>query len=139
VCLSQWKTGDLAIFAKVGCSRLDVSRIAQFRRAGSMNACASLRFYGRSGEFVRYQLADGLLEGEEIPQRMLERILPVTKLDGKKILIYRDGLFRGQEVRHLIERAKAINTQVILVECIKSGVPRLSGQLYSEYGAFTQS
>lgn len=104
---------------------LDISRSPKSRLAGTMNACASIRLYGRQGEFVRYRLEDGLLEGEEIPQRMLERLLPAAELDGKTILIYRDGRYCGKEVMHLLERASAINAQLILVECIKSGVPRL--------------
>lgn len=104
---------------------MDISRSPKSRLAGTMNACASIRLYGRQGEFVRYRLEDGLLEGEEIPQRMLERLLPAAELDGKTILIYRDGRFCGKEVTHLLERAKAINAKFILVECIKSGVPRL--------------
>ena len=104
---------------------LDISRSPKLRLAGTMNACASIRLYGRQGEFVQYRLEDGLLEGEEIPQRMLERLLPAAELDTKTILIYRDGRYCGKEVTHLLERAKAINARFILVECIKSGVPRL--------------
>jgi hypothetical protein len=104
---------------------LDISRSPKVRLAGTMNACASIRLYGRKGEFVRYRLEDGLLEGEEIPQRMLERLLPSAELENKTILIYRDGRFCGKEVLHLLERAKAINAQLILVECTKSGIPRL--------------
>ncbi len=90
-----------------------------------MNACASVRLYGKQGEFIRYRLEDALLEGEEIPQRLLERLLPAAELEGKTVLIYRDGIFCGQEVSHLLERARAINSRFILVECRKSGVPRL--------------
>jgi Piwi domain len=104
---------------------LDISRSPKSRLAGTMNACASVRLYGKQGEFVRYRLEDGLLEGEEIPQRMLERLLPASELDGKTVLIYRDGRFCGKEVTNLLERANAINAQFVLVECIKSGVPRL--------------
>ncbi len=39
--------------------------------------------------------------------------------------IYRDGGFRGKEVEHLKEIADAINARFILVECYKSGIPRL--------------
>jgi hypothetical protein len=104
---------------------LDISRSPKSRLAGTMNACASIRLYGRQGEFVHYRLEDGLLEGEEIPQRMLERILPADELEGKTVLIYRDGRFCGEEVTHVLDRAKAIHAQFILVECTKSGVPRL--------------
>jgi len=104
---------------------LDISRSAKKRGSGTMNACASVRLYGRQGEFIRYRLEDALIEGEEIPQRILESFLPAAQLRGKDVLIYRDGRFCGDEVQHLIEQAKAINSQFILVECYKSGIPRL--------------
>jgi Piwi domain len=104
---------------------LDVSRSSKSRLPGTVNACASIRLYHSQGEFIRYRLEDGLLEGEEIPQRMLERLLPASELAGKTVLIYRDGHFCGKEVTHLLERAEAIQARFILVESVKSGVPRL--------------
>ncbi len=103
---------------------LDISRSPKTKLAGTVNACASVRLYGKQGEFIRYAMEDAFLEGEEIPQRLLERLLPTT-LEGKTVLIYRDGRFCGQEVPRLLERAKAIQAKFILVECRKSGVPRL--------------
>ncbi|MCY7322073.1 MAG: stem cell self-renewal protein Piwi, partial [Phormidesmis sp. CAN_BIN36] len=107
------------------CVGLDVSRVNKRRQVGTMNACASVRLYGSHGNFVRYRLEDGLIEGEEIPQRFLERLFPATELEGKTVLIYRDGFFCGQEVRNLLDRASAIASRFILVECRKSRVPRL--------------
>jgi len=103
---------------------LDISRSPKAKLAGTLNACASIRLYGKQGEFIRYVLEDALLEGEEIPQRLLERLLPAS-LEDKTVLIYRDGRFCGQEVPHLLERARAIRARFILVECRKSGIPRL--------------
>ncbi|KAM3111148.1 Piwi domain-containing protein [Phormidesmis sp. 146-33] len=103
---------------------LDISRSPKTKLAGTLNACASVRLYGKQGEFIRYVLEDALLEGEEIPQRLLERLLPAT-LESKTVLIYRDGRFCGQEIPHLLERARAIGARFILVECRKSGIPRL--------------
>jgi hypothetical protein len=104
---------------------LDVGRIPKKKLAGSINACASVRFYGKRGEFIRYRLEDTSIEGEEIPQRALENFLPQNILQNKTVLIYRDGWFQGQEVEHLLARAAAINAKLILVECYKSGIPRL--------------
>jgi len=104
---------------------LDISRVSKKRLAGTMNACASVRLYGKQGEFVRYRLEDDLIEGEEIPQRLLERLLPASELQNKTVLIYRDGSFVGKEVDYLVKRAEAIGSKFILVECKKSGVPRL--------------
>lgn len=104
---------------------LDISRGSKKKLAGSRNACASVRLYGKQGEFIRYRMEDALIEGEEIPQRILESFLPAADLRNKTVLIYRDGRFCGDEVEHLRERAKAINSKFILVECYKSGIPRL--------------
>ena len=104
---------------------LDISRTPKKKQAGSLNVCASVRLYGKQGEFIGYQLEDALTEGEEIEKRTLERFLPAANLSGKTVLIYRDGRFCGNEVKHLQDRAKAIDSKFILVECIKSGVPRL--------------
>lgn len=104
---------------------LDVSRISKKYLPGSLNACASIRLYGKQGEFIHYRLEDGLIEGEEIPQRLIEQLTPASELGQKNVLIYRDGLFRGSEVEHLLKRAEAIDSKFILVECRKDGVPRL--------------
>lgn len=103
----------------------DIARDKLERRQGSLNACASIRLYGKRGEFAGYQLETDFIEGEEIPRRLLERLLPASKLGNKTLLIYRDGLFRGEEVQNLLARADAIASEFILVECIKSGNPRL--------------
>lgn len=104
---------------------LDISRTPKKRGSGSLNVCASVRLYDRQGEFIRYRLEDALTQGEEIDKRTLERFLPAHGLTGKTVLIYRDGHFCGNEVKYLRERAKAISSNFILVECIKSQVPRL--------------
>ena len=104
---------------------LDISRSPKQKLPGTLNACASVRLYGQRGEFINYQLESDLIEGEEIPQRLLEKLLPKKRLGGKTILIYRDGRFCGQEVNHLLARAEVINAKLILVECRKSKIPRL--------------
>lgn len=104
---------------------LDISRTPKKKGSGSLNVCASVRLYDRQGKFIRYRLEDALTQGEEIDKRTLERFLPAAGLTGKTVLIYRDGHFCGNEVKYLRERAKAISSNFILVECIKSQVPRL--------------
>lgn len=104
---------------------LDISRESKAKLSGTMNACASMRLYGKQGEFIRYQLKDTLIQGEEIPKQFLEGLLPKKEFEGKTVLIYRDGRFCGQEVANLLEWAEAIGCKLILVECRKSGIPRL--------------
>lgn len=104
---------------------LDVSRTQKKRLSGSLNACAGVCLYGNRGEFIRSKSEDAVVEGEEIPPRFLEALLPAGDLRGKTVLIYRDGRFCGDEVYHLLNWANAIQAKFILVECRKSGVPRL--------------
>lgn len=104
---------------------LDVARAAKKRLSGSMNACAGVCLYGKQGEFIRARSEDAAIEGEEIPQRFLETLLPANELRGKTVLIYRDGRFCGEEVSNLLTWADAIDARFILVECRKSGAPRL--------------
>ncbi|MFN6186138.1 MAG: Piwi domain-containing protein, partial [Microcystis sp.] len=104
---------------------LDVGRKPKKNLPGSLNVCASVRLYGKQGEFVRCRVEDSLTEGEEIPQRMLENFLPQAELKNQTVLIYRDGKFQGKEVDNLLARARAINAKFILVECYKTGISRL--------------
>ncbi len=104
---------------------LDISRESKTKLSGTMNACASMRLYGKQGEFIRYLLKDTLIQGEEIPKQFLEGLLPKKEFEGKIVLIYRDGRFCGQEVANLLEWAEAIGCKLILVECRKSSIPRL--------------
>ena len=104
---------------------LDVGRRTKRKLTGSMNACAGVSFYGKQGEFLRAKSEDTIVEGEEIPQQFLEKLLPAGELKGKTVLIYRDGRFCGDEARYLVEWAQAIKAKFILVECCKSGCPRL--------------
>lgn len=104
---------------------LDVSRKPKKNLPGSMNACASVCVYGRQGQFIGYQIEPGIIEGEEIPASLLESCLSNPDLRGKTVLIYRDGLFRGDEIRHLLNWSSTQNSKLILVECRKSGNSRL--------------
>ena len=117
---------------------LDISRKPKKKTVGSRNVCASVRLYGKQGDFIRYRLEDVSTEGEEIDKQTLERFLPSADISEKTVLIYRDGRFCGSEVEYLQERAKAINSKFILVECIKSGIPRLYNYYQSVVKAPTQ-
>lgn len=105
---------------------LDISRRSKKNSRGSINACACVRWYGKQGQFIQYQLADdSSTEGEEIPSRILQDFLPMSRFQNKTVLIYRDGRFRGDEIKNLVSWGKAIDTKLILVECAKSQIPRL--------------
>lgn len=104
---------------------LDVARKTKLRLSGTTSACAGVCFYGKQGEFLRAQSEDAIIEGEEISARFLEALLPAGELKGKTVAIYRDGRFCGNEAQCLADWAAAIEAKFILIECCKSGCPRL--------------
>lgn len=107
---------------------LDVARERKTKTAGTINACACVRIYGANGDFIRYKLDNGTLEGEEISIRILRKLVPFEELSQKTVLILRDGRFRGKEISFLKERAEAINAKFIFVEITKRGACRLFHQ-----------
>jgi hypothetical protein len=104
---------------------LDVSRKTKLKLSGTTSACAGVCFYGKQGEFLRAKSEDGIIEGEEIPRSFLEKLLPVSDIKGKTVAIYRDGRFCGNEARYLTDWGAVIGAKLILIECCKSGCPRL--------------
>jgi hypothetical protein len=104
---------------------IDIARRRKERLSGSMNATAIARIYFNNGEFLRYVIHDAPLEGETVPESVLQRLFPMDDFKGKRVVIHRDGFFRGDEKRSLKEWAGRIGAEFHLVEVIKSGTPRL--------------
>ncbi len=104
---------------------LDIARKGKAKLAGSVNAAATARFFNSDGKFLRYWLPDHLIEGETIPKDVLERMFPPDQFAGKRILVHRDGRFRGDEKDALTTWGQEIGATMLLVEVIKSGAPRL--------------
>lgn len=108
---------------------IDIARERKKRLPGSINATAIARIYFDNGEFLRYVIHDAPLEGETIPDAVLQSMFPVTEFKGKRVIIHRDGIFRGDEKKALKSWAEKLCAQFYLVEVIKSGTPRLYGIL----------
>ncbi|HWR26443.1 MAG TPA: Piwi domain-containing protein [candidate division Zixibacteria bacterium] len=106
---------------------IDIARERKKRLAGSINATAIARIYFSSGEFLRYVIHDAPLEGETIPDNVLQGLFPVSEFKGKRVIIHRDGYFRGEEKQALKGWAQKIGAEFYLVEVIKTGTPRLYG------------
>lgn len=104
---------------------LDIARRAKGRLAGSINAAATARIYTSDGQFLKYWIPDHQIEGETIPREILERMFSPDEFKGKRVLIQRDGRFRGDEKEALIKWADDIQAKFLLMEVIKSGSPRL--------------
>lgn len=106
---------------------LDIARERKVRLPGSLNATAIARIYMGDGEFLRYVIHDSPLEGETIPNAVLQSLFPRRDFQGKRVIIHRDGYFRGGEKGALQDWARSIGSTLHLVEVIKSGSPRLYG------------
>jgi len=104
---------------------IDIARERKKRLAGSINATAIARIYFNNGDFLRYVIHDAPLEGETIPENVLQALFPANEFGGKRVVIHRDGYFRGQESDSLKSWAKHLGAEFHLVEVIKSGAPRL--------------
>ena len=104
---------------------IDIARERKKRLAGSINATAIARIYFNDGNFLRYVIHDAPLEGETIPENVLQALFPANEFGDKRVVIHRDGYFRGQESASLKSWAKHLGAEFNLVEVIKSGTPRL--------------
>lgn len=106
---------------------LDIARDRKKRLPGSINATAIARIYLNNGEFLQYVIHDAPLEGETIPQSVLQGFFPSEEFAGKRVIIHRDGYFRGNERKALLNWAQQIGATFYLVQVIKSGAPRIYG------------
>ncbi len=93
--------------------------------AGSLNATAVARIYLGDGQLLRYVIHDSPIEGETIPRRVMEGLFPEIDFKGKRVVLPRDGYFRGDEKRVLRNWGESIDAQFHLVEVIKTGTPRM--------------
>jgi hypothetical protein len=106
---------------------LDIARARKSRLPGSVNATAITRIYFSDGEFLRYAIHDAPLEGETIPDDVLQGLFPRRDFAGKRVIVHRDGFFRGGEREALERWGNAIGATFHLVEVIKTGSPRIYG------------
>ena len=104
---------------------IDIARRPKERLDGSVNVAAVARIYLSNGEFVKYVLHDEPIDGETLPPELLQNMFPSSEFGGKRVVIHRDGLWRGKEKRILVDWAEEIGATFHLVEVIKSGAPRL--------------
>lgn len=104
---------------------VDVARVATNRRSGSISLPAVTRIYTPEGDFIRYVLSEGPIEGETLPKRVLRQLFPAEYFAHRRVIVHRDGPFRGNEIQDLGDWGAEIGSKFCLVEVIKSGVPRM--------------
>ncbi len=104
---------------------IDIARERKKTLPGSVNTTAIARIYLNNGEFLQYVIHDAPLEGETIPPAVLQSLFPFSEFAGKRVVIHRDGYFRGNEKQALRTWAQEIGSTFHLVQVIKSGAPRM--------------
>jgi len=104
---------------------IDISREKKKTLKGSQNFAATARFYGKDGTFSHYEIHEDKIEGETIPTILLEKIFARSMFQGRRIMIHRDGFFRGEEISFLQKLGEKNNIKFKFVEVIKRNVPRL--------------
>jgi hypothetical protein len=113
---------------------IDIARCKKERLSGSINATAIARVYQGNGELLQYAIHDAPLEGETVPSYVLQALFPQSVFAGKRVLVHRDGLFRGEEKQALKEWAKRLGAEFHLVELLKTGAPRFYGLTPQNHG-----
>jgi hypothetical protein len=103
---------------------IDIARQKSKRGKGSLNAAAVAQIYHKLGQFQKCHVIETPLEGETVPAKVLRSLFPLNEFQGKRVIIHRDGFFRGNEIEIIQEHFKQINATVYFVEVIKSGAPR---------------
>jgi hypothetical protein len=105
---------------------LDVSRRIKATGKGTRSFAALSRIYTNDGALLGYRTSTNVsIDGETIPQHVLESILPAEEFANKRVVIHRDGRFVGSELEDLLAWAKIIDAEFYPIEVTKSGVPRM--------------
>lgn len=104
---------------------LDIGRVPKERSDGTMSVAASTHLYGADGRFLGYRLEEASVEGETIPPSRLRRMFPSEAYEEQRVLVHRDGPFRGQEIQTFQELEQEMDSAFHLVAVRKQGAPRL--------------
>ncbi len=104
---------------------IDIAREKKNRLTGSNNAAAIARVYFNNGNFLKYVIHDAPLEGETVPSRVMKSLFPLNEFQGKRVVIHRDGYFRGDEIDTLKDWGNSIGSEFSLIEVIKREAPRI--------------
>ena len=104
---------------------LDIARKEKERTRGTMSVAASTHHFGADGRLRHYATEEVRVEGETLPPDVLRTLFPKEDYAGKRILVHRDGPFRGPEADTLNALGKEIGASFSLVEVVKQGASRL--------------
>lgn len=112
---------------------LDIGREEKERTKGSMSTVVATRIFSNNGLFLDYTIENIAIEGETISEQVLKQFFNTKFFQNKKVLIHRDGRFRGDEKKSLQKIAAQLNAQFNFVEVVKANLtgmthPRLYEQ-----------
>jgi hypothetical protein len=97
-----------------------VSSLASYGFQSEVIAKRTVEVENSSDESDRAQVEQGIFKLLEIPTDIIFAILPTSDRDNSG----------DKETEHLLNRAQAIGSEFILVECVKSKIPRLYVSTY---------
>src|SRR5690606_8071588 len=103
---------------------IDNAREKKKRLSGTLNATAITSVYLSDGEFMQYVIHDAPLEGETVATSVLQSLFLKNDFAGIRVVVQRDGYFRGVEKKALVDWAAKTGGTFQLVELTKSGEPR---------------
>ena len=110
---------------------LDISRVSR-KQGGSVNEGAFTKIFFSNGSFLKYSLSSSTSFGEEFTQKAIyELFLRLRESgigEGKRLVIHRDGFFRGKEPEIFTKLAEDFGYKIELVEVIKRNNPRFFGE-----------
>ncbi|MFW9994819.1 MAG: Piwi domain-containing protein [Candidatus Odinarchaeota archaeon] len=104
---------------------IDIARDKKKDLPGTISTTAITRIYFGNGQFLRYVIHDAPIEGETVPDHVLQKLFPVKDFQGKRVIVHRDGYFRGDEKQCLKDWGRKMGATIHPVEVIKSGSPRV--------------
>ena len=110
---------------------IDISRTRK-KGGGSVNEGAFTKIFFSNGSFLKYTLSSFPSAGEEVTQKAIQNLFLRLREDGIKsnsrIVIHRDGNFRGKEVEILTDLGEKFSYKLELIEVIKRYNPRFFGK-----------
>ena len=102
-----------------------LSLLKQSKRGGDQLLGVS-RIYKSDGSLLRYIITQApVLEGEGIPDTMLEQLFPHELLQKKRVVLHFDGILRRDVLRAVGGWEDELGANIYPVDIVQRGVPRL--------------
>ncbi len=117
---------------------LDIGREEKIRTTGSLSTVVATRLFNNHGLFLDYTIENIAIEGETISESVLNQFFNIKFFHNKRVLIHRDGRFRGNEKKHLNKIAMQLNAQFDFVEVVKANLTGMTHPRLYEFNTAQQ-